>query len=115
MRFVKLSESVTLFLQLSDEDTGQYPQATIINSNGNIIITKDLTPITGVDGKYSTNYVFQVLGDYSIKYAVYSDAGHTILNNKYQLGDETIRVTALEDNVETILNRDFKPPVADFD
>lgn len=115
MRFCKLSEQVTLFLQLFDEDITQYPQATIINSNGSVTATKNLTAVAGVAGKYSITHVFNVIGDYSIKYAVYSDAGHTTLNNKYQIADEVFRVTALESNIETILNRDYKPPVASFD
>jgi len=117
MRIVRLGETVPIFLQLSDEATNQYPRANFVDKNGNIVSTKDLTAISGVAGKYKVDHVFQAVGDYSIKYAVYSDAGHTTLNNKYQLGDENVRVTNLEDNVEEILNlnRDYKPPVADFD
>lgn len=113
-RSVKVSDSVPIFLQLDDEDSAQFPQAVVMDQNGSVVAIKNLIAVPSVSGKYLAKHTFNTIGDYSIKFIVYSDVQYLTVSTIYSIGDETIRVSLLENNVETILNRDYKPPVADF-
>lgn len=115
MRLAKLNESVPLFLQLDKNDNSQYPSAIIMNAAGTVVGTVNLNVVGSVDGKYLGTFTFTSLGDYSIKYVVYSDVGRTIVNNAYRFADETIHVSDLEQNVEDLLTGNIGNPVAVFD
>lgn len=113
-RFTKKDEATPIYLQLDKGDNDQYPQAVIMDSSEAIVATIDLTNVPAVSGKYIGEYTFTVIGDYSLKFAIFRDAARTLLNSKYRFGDETIRVTDLEENVEKILDGAIGTGVADF-
>jgi len=113
-RFVKKKELFPIYLQLDQDDSAQFPQAVIIDEDGVITSTLNLDPVPGVDGKYLKEHSFLTVGDFSIKFIIYSDSARTKINPKYRRGDLTVRVTNLEENVETLLDRSIRP-IAVFD
>ena len=114
-RTTKPNINTTIFAQLDREDADQFPRAIIVTQAGGVAGTIDLTPVVGVEGKYRAVFTFVALGDYSIKFIVHKDAAHTIENKRYKLGDQDIRVSDLEDNVESLLSGEFGEPIAVFD
>lgn len=111
MRLTAPNIHFPVFAQLGDGASDKYPRAFISNSNGTIIAQVDLTAIVGNPGAYLGTYLFTALGDYSIRFAVYTDLAHTIIDPTYSLTDEIVRVTNLESNLDAITKA---MPVAEF-
>lgn len=114
MRLSKPNEVFTIYLQLDKDDISQFPTAIILNSSDTIIATVNLTASATVTGKYLGTYTFTTVGDYSVKFVIYSDSGRTTINTRYKRSDLTVRVSDLEKNVENIKNGKFGSPVANF-
>lgn len=113
MRLTRPNEVFTDYLQLDKDDISQFPTAIILDSSDSIIATINMIPST-VTGKYLGTFTFTNVGDYSIKYVIYSDSSRTIINPRYKRGDLTVRVSNLEGNVEKIIGGNFGSPVANF-
>ena len=113
-RFVKKDETFPIYLQLDRDDSGRFPSAIIVKPNNIILATLEMDPINLVGGKYSVNFSISDIGDYSIKFIVYKDTFRTQVDKKYRFGEEGIRVTNLEENVESLVNQVVGDPVADF-
>ena len=62
-------------LLLSHEDTDRFPTAEITDKDGVSLTTLTLAHIA--DGLYGFSYTPLAYGEYSIRYKVYSDVGHT--------------------------------------
>lgn len=80
---ITLGSVVPLNLQLFDGDTGQFPRALIYNNAGALLSTQDLTHVA--NGLYeSVSYNMPQEAAVRVVYIVYSDAGHTTENVKYE-------------------------------
>jgi hypothetical protein len=114
-RIARVNEDFAIFLQLDNGIADQYPRVVIIDSNGAVEAIVDLYPVSGVAGKYLGAYKFTEAGDYNFKFTIYSDSGRTQVNKAFKHADETIRVTNLEENVESVLEISEGSPIAEFD
>ena len=89
-----LGVDVPLQLVLSDGATGLFPQATIYDSLGIAAATVNLTHTA--NGLYQGTFLAadnDTIGKFSILYVVYSDAGHTTVDETYDRVDEDLDVT----------------------
>lgn len=88
---------VLLELMLSDGATTFFPQAEVYDDAGAIIVKVDLATI-GI-GLYQGKFLAAnntAIGDFSIGFIVYQDAGHTIVANKYDRVAEHLLVESPE-------------------
>lgn len=123
MRFAKPNETVPLFVQLDAGGTGLYPQARVINALGQVVQTVNLIDTVGNPGHYRGNAIFTATGDYSVRYTVYADAARTTEATNYNLSEEPIRITLMEETAQQVnnignvvgqLRESFQSPVAEF-
>jgi hypothetical protein len=71
-------------LGLGDGSNAKFPQAQVFASGSAIpLVTLDLTPIG--NGMYTSNYTFLAAGSYFIRYPVWADAGHTVMDTSYDI------------------------------
>ena len=92
------SEKVVLSVQLTDQNTAQYPKAFLFDIDGNQITTIDLTHVAR--GLYVEEYTPD--GTYtqiSVQYVIYSDAGRTTINTTYDAGEDVLYVDNTVDDV----------------
>jgi hypothetical protein len=91
MSRAKVSTVRSLQLLLSDGATGKYPQAKIFLDDEIIPVTT-LNLVDLGDGRYAVDYTFSTIGQYFVKYTVYTDSGHTSLDTTYSIELEDILV-----------------------
>lgn len=81
-----------LSLMLDDGQSGRYPRAKIIDSDGIQVGSPiDLTEAVAFSGLYQGEWATPVSGDYAAAFEVYSDAGYTTLAD-YVLTSDHIRI-----------------------
>jgi hypothetical protein len=89
----KVSTVRSLQLMLSDGLTGKYPQAKVFLEDDVIpIVTLNLSDLG--DGRYAVDYSFTAIGQYFVKYMIYTDSGHTIVDSTYTIELEEVLVEA---------------------
>jgi predicted nucleotidyltransferase len=89
MTLLKLDDKVPIELQLGDGAIDLFPQAWVFDDDGNLLATINLV--------YDANSWYYPLVSYlmpnkvfiSVVYIVYTDAGHTIISNKYERVNNT--------------------------
>ena len=95
---VVLGQPVPLSLTLFDGASGQFPRARVYDSADAEVSGSpfNLTEV-GSTGRY-TNAAFTpiAIGTFTARFVVYSNAGHTIENLKYQRDQDSFRVAVLE-------------------
>ena len=95
-------QKVLLNIQLSGGEDDLYPQATVINSDGTVYGTYDLSHT--INGMY-TNYIDPVpVGVYVISFKVYTDPAHTIESYPYadSVG-EYLSIESAETNTQELV------------
>lgn len=96
---VTVGDMAPLALQLGNAGTGLFPRAIVLDDVGSAIpiATLDLTEVdsVGLPGYYFVAWdtTGETLGNYTIRYAVFTDAGYTILSSIHDLAAESVLVT----------------------
>ena len=89
-----LGVDVPLQLVLSDGATGLFPQVTIYNSAGAVAGTVNLSHTA--NGLYQGTFLAAdntAVGKFSVLFIIYSDVGHTLVDETYDRVDEDLDVT----------------------
>lgn len=89
--FAELNETITISCKLYDGATDQYPQAKIYDSDGLLLVTKNLVHMTS--GIYTSTWSKSTEGYYVVDYIVYSESSYTTKNTDYDEVSEVIWVT----------------------
>ncbi len=74
------------------QTTGLYPRARILDSDGDLVTTVNLTANATITYYYEGSWTPSVEGEYRVVYDVFTDAGYTVYSTEIGSADEYIRV-----------------------
>lgn len=108
-RLAEVNQSTVIGLKLFDGATDQFPRARIYNaSNTEETGAPFNSPVAlthRANGYYSASFTPNAEGEYFIVYQVYSDAGFTTLNKKYEEVMEILNVRSIDQDLATLITR----------
>ncbi|MCJ7520988.1 MAG: hypothetical protein MUP21_02025, partial [Dehalococcoidia bacterium] len=108
-RLAEVNQTLAVGLKLFDGDTGQFIRARVYNSGGTeqtgAPISSPISLTHRALGFYSATFTPTVEGEYFVVYRVFSDAGFTILNKKYEEVMEIVNIRSVDQDLATLLTR----------
>lgn len=101
-RLIRLGDQFLVKLQLPDRITDRFIRARVFNSALTEVAFSPLALTHIADGLYA-NVAQQAtaIGNYTVQYTVYNDAGFTQLSNKYATVEEDVFVFNFDQNILT--------------
>ena len=90
---VPLGNQAPLALILGAQDVSKFPQAMVFDQLGTATPVATLSMAHVSQGYYFVAWTTTAVGTFTVKYAVYDDAGHTVFDG-FDQASETIQVTA---------------------
>lgn len=108
-RLAEVNQSTGIGLKLFDGATDQFPRARVYNAAGTEQTAAPFnSPIAlthRANGFYSASVTPDAEGEFFVIFQVYSDAGFTTLNKKYEEVMEEISVRSVDQDLATLLGR----------
>lgn len=100
-RIIDANVATALMWVAPFQTTGLFPQARVLDSDGDIEATVDLSANANIAYAYEGNWTPAAEGQYQVIYDVYTDSGRTILDEEFGSAYEFIRVRRISSLSDT--------------